>query len=251
MRRQRETAGALARPAPGADRRHRGLHQRRQVVAAQRADRQRGCARPRTGSSPRSTRRAGRSSWATARSVVADRHGGLHPQAAAPARRRLPGHARGGQPGRRAARGRRACRRARPRAPPDGPAVLDELGAGEKPRLVGYNKADLVDAGRADGDGPGAGRSADSVLVSALTGYGMDTLRAAARDAPRRPVGGGRRRAAVQRGRAAVARPRARHGRDRATARGTCASRGRVAPQLAGELRAAEARARSAATAPR
>ena len=50
-----------------------------------------------------------------------DRHRGLHPQAAAPAGRRVPGDARGGQPGRRAARGRRRLRSAPPRAPGDRP----------------------------------------------------------------------------------------------------------------------------------
>ena len=55
--------------------------------------------------------------------------------------------------------------------------VLDELGAGDKPRVVAFNKADLLDpaAGRPDGAAPVvAGR----VLVSALTGFGMDALRA-------------------------------------------------------------------------
>ena len=59
--------GPLARPAPRAQRGHRGLHERRQVVAAQRADRARRPRAPRTGSSPRSTRPAARSSSATAR----------------------------------------------------------------------------------------------------------------------------------------------------------------------------------------
>ena len=55
--------------------------------------------------------------------------------------------------------------------------VLDELGAGEKPRLLVYNKADLVDPAATDGSVP-APMIAGSVLVSALSGYGMDTLRA-------------------------------------------------------------------------
>ena len=50
-----------------------------------------------------------------------DRHGRVHPQAPAPARRRVPGDARGGQPGRRADRGRRRVRPAWSRAPDDGP----------------------------------------------------------------------------------------------------------------------------------
>jgi GTP-binding protein HflX len=56
--------------------------------------------------------------------------------------------------------------------------VLDELGAGTKPRLVVLNKADLVNAAARDGSLPGPA-IADAVLVSALTGYGLDTLRAA------------------------------------------------------------------------
>ena len=54
--------------------------------------------------------------------------------------------------------------------------VLDELGAGDKPRLVAYNKADLVTAGKANGAAvaPSVG---GAVFVSALTGFGLDTLR--------------------------------------------------------------------------
>jgi len=55
--------------------------------------------------------------------------------------------------------------------------VLDELGAGDKPRLVAFNKVDLLEAGARDGNTP-APAIAGSVFVSALTGYGMDTLRA-------------------------------------------------------------------------
>ena len=55
--------------------------------------------------------------------------------------------------------------------------VLVELGAGDKPRLLAYNKADLVDPAAADGALP-APTIAGSVLVSAMTGYGMDVLRA-------------------------------------------------------------------------
>lgn len=54
--------------------------------------------------------------------------------------------------------------------------VLDDLGAGDKPRLLVYNKADLVDPAAADGARL-APLIAGSVLVSALTGYGMDVLR--------------------------------------------------------------------------
>jgi GTP-binding protein HflX len=54
-------------------------------------------------------------------------------------------------------------------------AVLEELGAGGKPRLVAFNKADLL--GAAGGNGAHAPIVAGSVLVSALTGFGLDALR--------------------------------------------------------------------------
>src|SRR5689334_20264055 len=53
--------------------------------------------------------------------------------------------------------------------------VLDELGAGDKPRLTAFNKADLLYPG-ADGSRP-APAVAGSVLVSAETGFGLDALR--------------------------------------------------------------------------
>ncbi len=55
--------------------------------------------------------------------------------------------------------------------------VLDELGAGDKPRVVALNKADLVERAALDGSAP-APAIAGAVLVSALTGFGLDTLRA-------------------------------------------------------------------------
>jgi GTP-binding protein HflX len=55
--------------------------------------------------------------------------------------------------------------------------VLDDLGAGDKPRLVAFNKADLIEGSARNGALP-APAIAGSVFVSALTGYGMDTLRA-------------------------------------------------------------------------
>jgi len=57
-------------------------------------------------------------------------------------------------------------------------AVLDELGAGQKPRLVAFNKADLLDPAARDGSVPGP-VIAGSVFVAALTGYGLETLRGA------------------------------------------------------------------------
>ena len=128
-------------------------------------------------------------------------------------------------------------------------AVLDELGAGQKPRIVALNKADLYDADRASGDGlaPVLG---EAVPVSALTGYGLDTLRLRIASVladlwdeidVTLPYSEGELLARVrERGTVEV------DYRD-AGVRIT----GRVVPSLAGELRAAEARARSAATAPR
>jgi GTP-binding protein HflX len=55
--------------------------------------------------------------------------------------------------------------------------VLDELGAGEKPRLTVFNKVDLVDRSARNGDTP-APVVAGTVSISARTGYGLDALRA-------------------------------------------------------------------------
>jgi len=54
--------------------------------------------------------------------------------------------------------------------------VLDELGAGDKPRLTAFNKADLLYPGT-DGSLPAPAVSG-TVLVSATTGFGLETLRA-------------------------------------------------------------------------
>jgi GTPase len=58
--------------------------------------------------------------------------------------------------------------------------VLDELGAGDKPRLVAHNKVDLLTAAAARDGGNGVGEApavGGAVFVSALTGFGLDTLR--------------------------------------------------------------------------
>jgi GTP-binding protein HflX len=55
--------------------------------------------------------------------------------------------------------------------------VLDELGAGAKPRLLAFNKADLIDTSARHGDTPAPAING-SVLISALTCYGLETLRA-------------------------------------------------------------------------
>jgi GTPase len=54
-------------------------------------------------------------------------------------------------------------------------AVLDELGAGHKPRLVVYNKIDLG----GNGDRPSVPRDRRAVSVSAVTGEGLPELREA------------------------------------------------------------------------
>ncbi|MEO5965759.1 MAG: GTPase HflX [Candidatus Limnocylindrales bacterium] len=54
--------------------------------------------------------------------------------------------------------------------------VLDELGAGDKPRLTAFNKADLLYP-NTSGELPAPAVSG-TVLVSAATGFGLDTLRA-------------------------------------------------------------------------
>jgi GTP-binding protein HflX len=54
--------------------------------------------------------------------------------------------------------------------------VLDELGAGDKPRLVAYNKIDLVESAARDG-AVAAPIVGGAVYVSAKTGFGIDALR--------------------------------------------------------------------------
>lgn len=56
-------------------------------------------------------------------------------------------------------------------------AVLDELGAGDKPRVVALNKVDLIDRAALDASAP-APIVAGAVAISAVTGYGLDALRA-------------------------------------------------------------------------
>ena len=57
-------------------------------------------------------------------------------------------------------------------------AVLDELGAGDKPRLVALNKADLNEPRHTGSDDP-APLLGNAVPVSAVTGYGLDSLKVA------------------------------------------------------------------------
>ena len=54
--------------------------------------------------------------------------------------------------------------------------VLDELGAGDKPRLVALNKVDLIEGG-ALGPGVPSPIVGGAVPISAATGFGLDALR--------------------------------------------------------------------------
>ena len=54
--------------------------------------------------------------------------------------------------------------------------VLDELGAGDKPRLVVYNKVDLIEDAARDA-AIAAPIVGGAVFVSATTGFGIETLR--------------------------------------------------------------------------
>jgi GTP-binding protein HflX len=124
-------------------------------------------------------------------------------------------------------------------------AVLEELGAGDTPRIVAFNKADLYDSARASGDGlaPVVG---DAVPVSALTGYGLDALRLRIASVladlweqvdVTLPYAEGE----------LLARVRERGSVDVDYRDSGVRITGRVVPSLASELRAAEERARSAA----
>ncbi len=63
--------------------------------------------------------------------------------------------------------------------------VLEEIGAGDVPRLLALNKADVLDEDRRRELGF---RHPDGVLVSALTGEGLDELRERVQDAFRRTL---------------------------------------------------------------
>jgi GTP-binding protein HflX len=117
--------------------------------------------------------------------------------------------------------------------------VLDELGAGDKPRLVAFNKADLL--GAEGGDAAHAPIVAGSVLISALTGFGLDALRtelAALLASLWVDVDVAVPYAAGE----LLARVRERGAVDLDYGERDVRVRGRVAPALAGELRAAAER---------
>ena len=118
--------------------------------------------------------------------------------------------------------------------------VLDELGAGDKPRILVFNKADLIDLVAARGDAP-APAIAGAVYVSARTGFGIDTLRAETAAVlgslwvdvdVALPYAAGE----------LLARVRERGTVDVEYREREVHLRGRVAPALAGELEAASAR---------
>jgi GTP-binding protein HflX len=124
-------------------------------------------------------------------------------------------------------------------------AVLDELGAGDKPRVLAYNKVDLVDPAAQDGARP-APLVGEGVAISALTGYGLDALRAMLSDVLAElweevdvtlPYAAGE----------LLARVRERGTVDLGYRARDVRVRGRVSPSLAGELRAAAARWQAAA----
>ncbi|MGH2468220.1 MAG: GTPase HflX [Candidatus Limnocylindrales bacterium] len=126
-------------------------------------------------------------------------------------------------------------------------AVLDELGAGAKPRLLALNKIDLVDPAGGDGARPGPVVGA-AVHVSALTGYGLGSLRARLSALLAElweevdvvvPYTAGELLARIRERGTVEVRYRAHDVR----------VRGRVAPQLASELRAAGAGGRRKAAA--
>jgi GTP-binding protein HflX len=115
--------------------------------------------------------------------------------------------------------------------------VLEDLGAGDKPRLVAWNKADLLEPAARDGGAPSPVVNGE-VLVSARTGYGMDALRARLASVLASlwqdidlvlPYSEG----------ALLARVRERGTVEVAYRGGDVRVQGRVAPSLAGELRAA------------
>jgi GTP-binding protein HflX len=133
-------------------------------------------------------------------------------------------------------------------------AVLEELGAGDKPRLVALNKVDLLaDGAAAAGDAGVAPIIGDAVPVSATTGYGMEALRTALSNVLASlwvdvdvalPYAAGE----------LLARVRERGTIELEYREGDVRVQGRMAPSLAGEVEAAAARwtdSLAAAAAPR
>lgn len=120
--------------------------------------------------------------------------------------------------------------------------VLDELGAGDKPRVVALNKVDLLSEAAAAGEGIStAPIIGGAVPVSATTGFGLDALRTALSDVLASlwvevdvalPYAAGE----------LLARIRERGTVDLQYRERDVRVRGRMAPSLAGEVEAAAAR---------
>jgi GTP-binding protein HflX len=118
--------------------------------------------------------------------------------------------------------------------------VLDELGAGTKPRLVAFNKVDLVEPAASDASRVAPAISG-AVFISALTGFGLDTLKVELSALlatlwvdvdVRLPYTAGE----------LLARVRERGTVELEYGDRDVRVRGRIAPSLAGELQSAEAR---------
>ena len=145
LAKQRDDAPQGAAPLRDAHDRAGRLHERRQVDAAERAHRRRRLRQrpPVRDARPDHARlRGGRAA------LPRDRHGRVHPPAAAPAGRGLRGHARGDAGGRPGPARRRRLGSRRPsstRCSRAVDAVLAEIGAAELPIELVLNKIDAVD----------------------------------------------------------------------------------------------------------
>jgi GTP-binding protein HflX len=120
-------------------------------------------------------------------------------------------------------------------------AVLDELGAGDKPRLTVYNKLDLLPA---DAGAPPASQHA--VFVSAATGSGIDLLRQRISDTLRHEMVAVDAVVPYERGEL-VARARTSGDVEEAYEERGVRVSGHLPPAIASELTAAGRRGRSAA----
>ena len=159
----RDRAPRSARPArrrDAPDGRARRLHERGEVDAAEPAHRRR---RARRGPAVLHARPHHPAAAAPGgETVLLLRHRRVRAPPAAPARRGVPVDARGGRRRRPArARGRRPARPTPRRRSTPCTTVLREIGAGDVPELLVFNKADVADARRREGAArraPGRGR---------------------------------------------------------------------------------------------
>jgi GTP-binding protein HflX len=120
-------------------------------------------------------------------------------------------------------------------------AVLDELGAGEKPRITVFNKID-----RLPHDGGSAPSSDHAVFVSATTGAGLDLLRSRIGETLRREMVAVDAIVPYERGEL-VARARTSGDVEEAYEEGGVRVSGHLPPSIASELTAAGRRGRPAA----